>query len=140
MLGLFAVSEAMGENTELAINKGKNAGSILPSRIGLSTHKIFVIKRDPFQRPTEMLPTECPPSFPLCRLNRSQLKVVGIVQVADGAYKGMVEDPDGRGYFLIAGMQVNGSTVTQVSQKGILLRDHNTGRNIMMRLYVEPEI
>jgi hypothetical protein len=99
----------------------------------------FIAPRDPFQKPAEVLPTECPPSMPLCRFDRSQLKLVGIIQINDGQFKGMVEDPDGRGYFVVPGMQLHGSTVTQISNKGVTLRDHKTQQDVLMRLFVESK-
>jgi hypothetical protein len=102
--------------------------------------QIFVLPgKDPFRKPAEVLPTECPPSMPLCRFDRSQLKLVGIIQINDGQFKGMVEDPDGRGYFVVPGMQLHGSTVTQISNKGVTLRDHKTQQDVLMRLYVESK-
>jgi hypothetical protein len=98
---------------------------------------IFAIERDPFRPPTEILPTECPPSMPLCRFDRSQLKLVGIIQVGDGQFKAMVEDPDGRGYFVTSGMQIGGATVTQVSNRGITLHLHKTQQDVLMPLFRE---
>jgi hypothetical protein len=98
---------------------------------------IFAIERDPFRPPTEILPTECPPSMPLCRFDRSQLKLVGIIQVGDGQFKAMVEDPDGRGYFVTPGMQIGGATVTQVSNRGVTLHLHKTQQDVLMPLYRE---
>jgi hypothetical protein len=98
---------------------------------------IFAIERDPFRPPTEILPTECPPSMPLCRFDRSQLKLVGIIQVGDGQFKAMVEDPDGRGYFVTSGMQIGGATVTQVSNRGVTLHLHKTQQDVLMPLFRE---
>ena len=98
---------------------------------------IFAIERDPFRPPTEILPTECPPSMPLCRFDRSQLKLVGIIQVGDGQFKAMVEDPDGRGYFVTPGMQIGGATVTQVSNRGVTLHLHKTQQDVLIPLYRE---
>jgi len=95
------------------------------------------ISRDPFKAPTEILPSECPPSMPLCKFDRSQLKLVGVIQVADGQFKGMVEDPDGRGYFVTPGMQIGGATVTQVTQRGIILHVRKTGQDVVLPLFVE---
>jgi Tfp pilus assembly protein PilP len=97
----------------------------------------FVMLRDPFKQPTEILPSECPPSMPLCRFDRSQLKLVGVMQVSDGQFKGLVEDPDGRGYFITAGMQIGGATVTQVTNKGIILHVHRTRQDVTMPLFRE---
>ncbi|AFM27885.1 hypothetical protein [Desulfomonile tiedjei] len=97
----------------------------------------FVLLRDPFKQPTEILPSECPPSMPLCRFDRSQLKLVGVMQVSDGQFKGLVEDPDGRGYFITAGMQIGGATVTQVTNKGIILHVHRTRQDVTMPLFRE---
>lgn len=98
----------------------------------------FAVERDPFRPPTEILPTECPPSMPLCRFDRSQLKLVGVIQVNEGQFKGMVEDPDGRGYFVMTGTQIAGATVTQVSNKGITMHLHKTGQDVVIPLYREP--
>jgi hypothetical protein len=95
----------------------------------------FVAKRDPFKAPTEILPTECPPSMPLCRFDPSQLKLVGVLQVAEGQFKGLVEDPDGRGYFITSGMQIGGATVTQVTNKNVVLRAAKTNQDILMPLF-----
>jgi hypothetical protein len=97
----------------------------------------FVMGRDPFEQPTEILPTECPPSMPLCRFDRSQLKLVGVIQVSDGHFKGMVEDPDGRGYFITTGMQIGGGTVTQVTSKGITLHLHRNRQDVLLPLFSE---
>ncbi|MDQ7782202.1 MAG: hypothetical protein RDU20_04960 [Desulfomonilaceae bacterium] len=97
----------------------------------------FVVMRDPFKAPTEVLPSQCPPSMPLCRFDRSQLKVVGVIQVEDGQFKGMVEDPDGRGYFITPGMQIGGATVTQVTNKGIMLHDAKSKQDVPMPLFLE---
>lgn len=96
----------------------------------------FTVGRDPFKPPTEVLPSECPPSMPLCRFDRSQLKVVGVIQVEDGQFKGMVEDPDGRGYFITPGMQIGGATVTQVTNRGIMLHDAKTKQDVPMPLFL----
>jgi len=87
--------------------------------------------------PTEVLPSDCPPSMPLCKFDRSQLKLVGVIQVSEGNYKGMVEDPDGRGYFITTGMQIGGATVTQVTSKGITLHLHKTRTDVTMPLVRE---
>lgn len=97
----------------------------------------FFAVRDPFKQPTEVLPSDCPPSMPLCKFDRSQLKLVGVIQVADGTYKGMVEDPDGRGYFITTGMQIGGATVTQVTSKGITLHLHRSRTDVTMPLFRE---
>jgi hypothetical protein len=98
---------------------------------------VFTAERDPFRPPTEILPTECPPSMPLCRFDHSQLKLVGVMQVADGQFKAMVEDPDGRGYFVIPGTQIGGATVTQVSTRGITLYVHKTKKDVPLPLFKE---
>jgi Tfp pilus assembly protein PilP len=98
---------------------------------------VFTVERDPFKQPTEILPTECPPSLPLCRFDRSQLKLVGVIQVGEGELRGMVEDPDGRGYFVGTGMQIGGATITQVTAKGMVLHDHRTRQDIAMPLFRE---
>lgn len=99
--------------------------------------ELFTVERDPFRPPTEILPTECPPSLPLCRFDHSQLKLVGVMQVADGQFKAMVEDPDGRGYFVVPGTQIGGATVTQVSTRGITLYVHKTKKDVPLPLYKE---
>jgi hypothetical protein len=99
--------------------------------------ELFVMGRDPFEQPTEILPSECPPSMPLCRFDRSQLKLVGIIQVSDGNYKAMVEDPDGRGYFVTSGMQIGSATVTQVTNRGITLHLHKTNQDVQLPLFTE---
>lgn len=95
------------------------------------------VVRDPFKAPTEVLPSDCPPSMPLCKFDRSQLKLVGVIQVQEGNFKGMVEDPDGRGYFVTPGMQIGGATVTQVTQRGITLHLRKTGQDVVLPLFVE---
>lgn len=95
------------------------------------------VARDPFKAPTEILPSECPPSMPLCKFDRSQLKLVGVIQVAEGHFKGMVEDPDGRGYFVTPGMQIGGATVTQVTQRGVTLHLRRTGQDVVLPLFAE---
>ncbi len=75
--------------------------------------------------------------MPLCRFDRSQLKLVGIIQVGDGQFKAMVEDPDGRGYFVTSGMQIGGATVIQVSNRGVTLHLHKTQQDVLMPLYRE---
>jgi len=87
--------------------------------------------RDPFMPPSEeLIPTECPPSMPLCRFDYTQLKLRGLIKSKSSGgkeeYKGMVEDPEGRGYFITAGTQVRGATVTQVTSKGVVLYVHKT--------------
>lgn len=97
----------------------------------------FWVARDPFKAPTEILPSECPPSMPLCKFDFSQLKLVGVIQVEQGQFKGMVEDPDGRGYFITPGMQIGGATVTQVTNKGIMLHVRKTRQDVVMPLFLE---
>ncbi len=96
--------------------------------------RVFRVGRDPFKTPTEILPSECPPSMPLCRFEYSQLKLVGVIQVEDGGFKGMVEDPDGRGYFVTAGMQIGRATVTQVTKNGLTLHEHRSRQIIPIPL------
>jgi hypothetical protein len=105
----------------------------------LKTEKLELeFERDPFNPPADrVLPSECPPSMPLCRFDRSQLKLVGVIRVTSGQFKGMVEDPDGRGYFVTPGTQIGGATVTQVSAKGMTLHDHLTKENVIMPLAKE---
>ncbi|MEW6350391.1 MAG: hypothetical protein AB1646_15090 [Thermodesulfobacteriota bacterium] len=98
---------------------------------------LFRGRENPFDPPTEVgPPSECPPSRPLCRFDRSQLKLVGIIQVGEGQFKGLVEDPDGRGYFVGAGMQIGNATVTQITYKGITLQEHKFGgKDVLIPLY-----
>jgi Tfp pilus assembly protein PilP len=75
--------------------------------------------------------------MPLCRFDPAQLKLVGVIQVEDGQFKGMVEDPDGRGYFITSGMQIGRATVTQINAEGVTLHDHRTRKDVPMRLLRE---
>lgn len=149
---LSAPAPEQAATRELSLHqvKGKKAppGAIPPAKNeemqGAPTEPIstepttFVgIPRDPFKAPTEILPSECPPSMPLCKFDRSQLKLVGVIQVSDGQFKGMVEDPDGRGYFVTPGMQIGGATVTQVTQRGITLHLRKTGQDVVLPLFLE---
>jgi len=87
----------------------------------------FTFPRDPFMPPSEaVLPTECLPSMPLCRYDYTQLKLRGLIRLANGQYKGMVEDPDGRGFFITPGTQIRGATVTQVTADGVILYIHKS--------------
>jgi hypothetical protein len=96
---------------------------------------LFRVPRDPFKQPTEILPSECPPSMPLCRFDHSQLKLVGVMQVSDGQFKGLVEDPDGRGYFITPGTRIGGATVTQVTNQGATLFLSKTRQDVPMPLF-----
>jgi hypothetical protein len=75
--------------------------------------------------------------MPLCKFDHSQLKLVGVIQMPDGNYKGMVEDPDGRGYFINTGMLIGGATVTQVNNRGVVLHVHKTHTDVSMTLSQE---
>ena len=77
--------------------------------------------------------------MPLCRFDRSQLKLVGVLQISDGQFKAMVEDPDGRGYFITPGMRIGGDTVTQVTNKGLTIHLHRTNQDVLIPLYREPK-
>jgi hypothetical protein len=121
----------------LAQGKRRAPGTRPPVAGTEEKHPPFVAPRDPFKMPTEVLPTDCPPSMPLCKFDRSQLKLVGVIQVSEGNYKGLVEDPDGRGYFITTGMQIGGATVTQVTSKGITLHLHKTRTDVTMPLFRE---
>jgi len=129
----------------LTQGKKRPPGALSPSEEAakaqqeLAVKESFTIERDPFKAPTEILPSECPPSMPLCRFDRSQLKLRGVIQLADGQFKGMVEDPDGRGYFVIPGMQIGGATVTQITNKGVTLFLHKTRQDVLMPLFVEAK-
>ncbi len=92
---------------------------------------------DVFRPPTDEVPTECPPSRPLCKFDRSQLKLVGVIQVSDGNYKGMVEDPDGRGYYVTTGMMIGRATITQITNRGLILYDHRSNQDVPMNLAAE---
>jgi Tfp pilus assembly protein PilP len=131
-------------DAKLSEGKRKGPGELAPTTPGApgvtppkAAKELFLAGRDPFRQPTEILPTECPPSSPLCKFDPAQLKLVGVLQVAAGEYKGMVEDPDGRGYFISPGMQIGRSTVTQINNEGVTLYDHRTRKDIPMRLLRE---
>jgi hypothetical protein len=51
----------------------------------------------------------------------------------------MVEDPDGRGYFITPGMRIGGDTVTQVTNKGLTIHLHRTNQDVLIPLYREPK-
>ncbi len=123
----------------IAMTGKKSAPGKMPPKVGEEARQPqpFVMGRVPFEVPTEMLPPECPPSMPLCKFDRSQLKLVGVMQVSDGNYKGMVEDPDGRGYFVTTGMMIGRATITQISNKGLILYDHRTNQDVPMTLASE---
>ncbi len=127
----------------IAQGKRRPPGEMIPSErppLGPSeeeqrrAREPFFVTRDPFKEPTEILPSECPPSMPLCRFDRSQLKLVGVIQISEGQFKGMVEDPDGRGYFITPGMQIGGATVTQITNKGVTLHVHRSRTDVIMPL------
>lgn len=107
----------------------------------------FKVDRDPFKPPSEVqVRTDYLPSTPLARFDYSQLKLVGVIQMAEGQIKGMVEDPDGRGYYVQPGMQIgdgpNMATVTQITNRGVVLRVHKTNRDVSIPLFserAEPE-
>ncbi len=95
----------------------------------------FTFPRDPFMPPSEVIPPEeCLPSMPLCRYDYTQLKLRGLIRLADGQYKGMVEDPDGRGFFITPGVQIRGATVTQVTADGVIIYIHKTKRVDWLKL------
>jgi len=127
----------------IAVGKKRPPGVLSPQEEGAKAaqeaapREVFVVSRDPFKPPTEILPSECPPSMPLCRFDRSQLKLRGVMQLSDGNYKGMVEDPDGRGYFVTPGMQIGGATVTQITNKGVVLYVHKSRQDVLMPLFME---
>lgn len=92
-----------------------------------STKEDLSFPRDPFSPPAEELrPEECPPSMPLCKFDRKDLTLRGLIQIGNGQFKGLVEDPDGRGYFVTSGTQIRGATVTQISRKGVTLYLHKS--------------
>lgn len=102
----------------------------------------FKVDRDPFKPPSEVqVRTDYLPSTPLARFDYSQLKLVGVIQMAEGQIKGMVEDPDGRGYYVQPGMQIgdgaNMATVTQITNRGVMLRIHKTNRDVSIPLFGE---
>jgi hypothetical protein len=123
----------------VAMTGKRSAPGKTPPRVGEEARQPqpFAMGRVPFEAPTEMLPPECPPSMPLCKFDRSQLKLVGVMQVSDGNYKGMVEDPDGRGYFVTTGMMIGRATITQIYNKGLILYDHRTNQDVPMTLASE---
>lgn len=126
----------------IAVGKKRPPGTLSPQEEGAKAaeaapREVFLVSRDPFKPPTEILPSECPPSMPLCRFDRSQLKLRGVMQLSDGNYKGMVEDPDGRGYFVTPGMQIGGATVTQITNKGVILYVHKSRQDVLMPLFME---
>jgi hypothetical protein len=127
-----------GDNTPQASGKRREPGQRPP---GMSEEGAqggpFTMERDPFRIPTDEFPSECPPSRPLCKFDRSQLKLVGIIQVSDGNFKGMVEDPDGRGYYVTTGMMIGKATITQISNRGITLYDHRNNTDTIMTLASE---
>jgi hypothetical protein len=120
--------------------KKRNPGTLAPNgkqvvqKMKKPEKQEFIFGRDPFKQPTEVLPSSCPPSAPLCRFDRSQLKCVGIIQVRTGGYKAMVEDPDGRGYFIIPGMKVGNGTVMQVTRDGAVIHLHKERQDILLPL------
>jgi Tfp pilus assembly protein PilP len=140
-----APAETKTESAQYATQQGKRRtpGQLSPAMQQLmptqekKAAEFFQAERNPFKAPTEVLPSECPPSMPLCRFDRSQLKLVGVIQVSEGEFKGLVEDPDGRGYFITPGMQIGGATVTQVTNKGITLHLHRTRQDVVMPLFRE---
>jgi hypothetical protein len=124
---------------QIVMTGKRSAPGKMPPRAGEDAKQPqpFAMGRVPFEAPTEMLPPECPPSMPLCKFDRSQLKLVGVMQVSDGNYKGMVEDPDGRGYFVTTGMMIGRATITQIYNKGLILYDHRTNQDVPMTLASE---
>lgn len=95
----------------------------------------FTYPRDPFRPPLETVPpTECLPSMPLCRYDYTKLKLRGLIRLANGQYKGMVEDPEGRGFFITPGVQIRGATVTQVTADGVILYIHKTKKVDWLRI------
>ncbi len=66
-----------------------------------------------------------------------------MIQVDQGHFKGMVEDPDGRGYFITPGMQIGSgtasATVMQIIDKGITLHVHRSRQDVVMPLFKEPK-
>lgn len=110
-------------------------GQSIPPEDQRSIKHKFVLERDPFKPPTEILPTNCPPSDPLCKFDYSQLKVVGLMQMAGGLYLAFVQDPDGRRYSVATGQMIGSATVTQISSGGITLRLHQRGREVMIPIY-----
>ncbi|MCA1961855.1 MAG: pilus assembly protein PilP [Desulfomonile sp.] len=102
----------------------------------------FRADRDPFRPPSEVqVRTDYLPSTPLARFDYSQLKLVGIIQMSEGQIKGMVEDPDGRGYYVQPGMQIgdgpNMATVTQITNRSVVLRVHKTKQDVLIPLFSE---
>lgn len=137
------VSEERAPQKEVPPGKKRPPGQLSPVTRAVKKEPqvktVFAADRDPFRQPTEILPSECPPSVPLCRFDRSQLKLVGVIQINEGQFKGMVEDPDGRGYFVMPGMQIGGATVTQVNSRGVTLHLHKTRQDVLIPLFVPPK-
>ncbi len=143
--GTTGAKPAPGSAPQVAVKPGKKRppGRFAPAAGPLEARETpseivqFKGRENPFDPPTEVgPPSECPPSRPLCRFDRSQLKLVGIIQVGDGHFKGLVEDPDGRGYFVAAGMQIGNATVTQITYKGITLQEHKAGgKDVLIPLF-----
>lgn len=140
IMALMLVTASFSITLADDIPEGKRSrpGKLSPATAGIvmdrhSTH--FVFGRDPFKEPTEILPTDCPPSMPLCKFDCSQLKVVGVIQLLEGSYKAFVEDPDGRGYSVVVGQMIGAATVTQISRAGLILRFHRKAQDVTLPMY-----
>jgi hypothetical protein len=128
----------LAQSVEPARGKRRTPGEMRPPAPGQETTqeamRFNIGHKDPFRPPSEVMPVHCPPSMPLCRFDFAQLKLVGVMQVSDGSFKGLVEDPDGRGYFIASGTRIGNATVIQVNNRAVLLHDHRTRKDIPMTL------
>ncbi len=91
-----------------------------------SVSESFSFLRDPFLAPCLNL---CPTHPHL-----SELKLKGLIRISNGKFKGMFEDPQGRGYFVSEKMEIFGATVTQISDTGVNLRIIKTGQDVFKPL------
>jgi len=140
---LFVVAAIMCFSVVMAdseIPQGKKSppGKMSPANVDPETataQQIFTVTRDPFKQPTEVLPSDCPPSYPLCKFDYSQLRVVGVYQAGEGLQKAFIEDPDGRGYAISAGQMIGMATVLQITPEGIHLRVHRTSRDVVLPMF-----
>ncbi len=133
--GIIVVrSDALPE-VDPSLQQKTTAGKPDPGQRPTGMKFDFTFPRDPFMPPSEaVLPTECLPSMPLCRYDYTQLKLRGLIRLADGQYKGMVEDPEGRGFFITPGVQIRGATVTQVTAEGVIIYIHKTKKVDWLRI------
>jgi hypothetical protein len=86
----------------------------------------FSFSRDPFLAPCLNV---CPTNPHL-----SELKLKGLIRISNGKFKGMLEDPQGRGYLVSEKMEIFGAKVTQINGAGVNLRIIKTGQDILKPL------